>query len=155
MADSSSVGGTGNGDYGFYILRPDGLTDWVSRPVEDQSGTFDCELKAGIECVIIKRQQVGNAMPGVVIFTHCPALVQTLADLDPLIIICVFNAKVGTEKVDDIVGKHGLGIRNERGCLSVCIVASKSALRSAGTLLSQVRAPPLAPWPDRGSESLR
>ncbi|GFO09044.1 craniofacial development protein 2-like protein [Plakobranchus ocellatus] len=26
-----------------------------------------------------------------------------------------FNAKVGTEKVDDIVGKHGLGIRNERG----------------------------------------
>ncbi|GFO31953.1 craniofacial development protein 2-like [Plakobranchus ocellatus] len=26
-----------------------------------------------------------------------------------------FNAKVGTGKVDDIVGKHGLGIRNERG----------------------------------------
>ncbi|GFN74885.1 hypothetical protein PoB_000139100 [Plakobranchus ocellatus] len=26
-----------------------------------------------------------------------------------------FNAKVGTDKVDDIVGKHGLGIRNERG----------------------------------------
>ncbi|GFN93930.1 craniofacial development protein 2-like [Plakobranchus ocellatus] len=26
-----------------------------------------------------------------------------------------FNAKIGTEKVDDIVGKHGLGIRNERG----------------------------------------
>ncbi|GFO19307.1 craniofacial development protein 2-like [Plakobranchus ocellatus] len=26
-----------------------------------------------------------------------------------------FNAKVGTEKVDDIVGKHGLGITNERG----------------------------------------
>ncbi|GFO32139.1 RNA-directed DNA polymerase from mobile element jockey-like [Plakobranchus ocellatus] len=26
-----------------------------------------------------------------------------------------FNAKVGTEKVGDIVGKHGLGIRNERG----------------------------------------
>ncbi|GFO41310.1 craniofacial development protein 2-like [Plakobranchus ocellatus] len=25
-----------------------------------------------------------------------------------------FNAKVGTGKVDDIVGKHGLGIRNER-----------------------------------------
>ncbi|GFO40226.1 hypothetical protein PoB_006673100 [Plakobranchus ocellatus] len=26
-----------------------------------------------------------------------------------------FNAKVGTEKVDDIVGKHGLGIRSEQG----------------------------------------
>ncbi|GFN77568.1 craniofacial development protein 2-like protein [Plakobranchus ocellatus] len=25
-----------------------------------------------------------------------------------------FNAKVGTDKVDDIVGKHGLGIKNER-----------------------------------------
>ncbi|GFN84654.1 craniofacial development protein 2-like protein [Plakobranchus ocellatus] len=33
---------------------------------------------------------------------------------DPLIIMGDFNAKVGTEKVDDIVGKHGLGIRNER-----------------------------------------
>ncbi|GFN93367.1 craniofacial development protein 2-like protein [Plakobranchus ocellatus] len=30
-----------------------------------------------------------------------------------------FNAKVGTEKVDDIVGKHGLGIRNERGEKSI------------------------------------
>ncbi|GFO13242.1 craniofacial development protein 2 [Plakobranchus ocellatus] len=34
---------------------------------------------------------------------------------DPLIIMDDFNAKVGTEKVDDIVEKHGLGIRNERG----------------------------------------
>ncbi|GFO13973.1 craniofacial development protein 2-like protein [Plakobranchus ocellatus] len=34
---------------------------------------------------------------------------------DPLIIMGDFNAKAGTEKVDDIVGKHGLGIRNERG----------------------------------------
>ncbi|GFN78082.1 craniofacial development protein 2-like [Plakobranchus ocellatus] len=34
---------------------------------------------------------------------------------DPLIIMGDFNAKVGTEKVDDIVGKHGLGIRTERG----------------------------------------
>ncbi|GFN83273.1 craniofacial development protein 2 [Plakobranchus ocellatus] len=34
---------------------------------------------------------------------------------DPLIIMGDFNAKVGTEKVDDILGKHGLGIRNERG----------------------------------------
>ncbi|GFO05640.1 craniofacial development protein 2-like protein [Plakobranchus ocellatus] len=33
---------------------------------------------------------------------------------DPLIIMGDFNAKVGTDKVDDIVGKHGLGIRNER-----------------------------------------
>ncbi|GFO05072.1 craniofacial development protein 2-like protein [Plakobranchus ocellatus] len=34
---------------------------------------------------------------------------------DPLIIMGDFNAKVGTDKVDAIVGKHGLGIRNERG----------------------------------------
>ncbi|GFO45014.1 acetylcholine receptor subunit alpha [Plakobranchus ocellatus] len=34
-------------------------------------------------------------------------------------------------------------------------VASESALRSAGTLLSRVRAPPPAPWPDGGPESLR
>ncbi|GFO46570.1 hypothetical protein PoB_007307500 [Plakobranchus ocellatus] len=34
-------------------------------------------------------------------------------------------------------------------------VASESALRSAGTLLSRVRAPPTAPWPDGGPESLR
>ncbi|GFN95791.1 hypothetical protein PoB_002229700 [Plakobranchus ocellatus] len=34
-------------------------------------------------------------------------------------------------------------------------VASEPALRSAGILLSRVRAPPLAPWSDRGSESLR
>ncbi|GFN77344.1 hypothetical protein PoB_000385000 [Plakobranchus ocellatus] len=34
-------------------------------------------------------------------------------------------------------------------------VASESALRSAGTLLSRVRAPPPAPCPDGGPESLR
>ncbi|GFO15694.1 hypothetical protein PoB_004219900 [Plakobranchus ocellatus] len=34
-------------------------------------------------------------------------------------------------------------------------VASEFALRSAGTLLSRVRAPPPAPWPDGGPESLR
>ncbi|GFN84792.1 tumor protein p53-inducible protein 13 [Plakobranchus ocellatus] len=34
-------------------------------------------------------------------------------------------------------------------------VARESALRSAGTLLSRVRAPPPAPWPDGGPESLR
>ncbi|GFN98401.1 hypothetical protein PoB_002490700 [Plakobranchus ocellatus] len=34
-------------------------------------------------------------------------------------------------------------------------VASESALRSAGTLLSRVRAPPPAPWPDGEPESLR
>ncbi|GFN87721.1 hypothetical protein PoB_001422700 [Plakobranchus ocellatus] len=34
-------------------------------------------------------------------------------------------------------------------------VASDSALRSAGSLLSRVRAPPPAPWPGGGSESLR
>ncbi|GFN99675.1 hypothetical protein PoB_002618100 [Plakobranchus ocellatus] len=34
-------------------------------------------------------------------------------------------------------------------------MASASALKSAGTLLSQVRAPPTAPWTDGRSESLR
>ncbi|GFO00295.1 hypothetical protein PoB_002680000 [Plakobranchus ocellatus] len=34
-------------------------------------------------------------------------------------------------------------------------VANESALGSAGTLLSRVRAPPSAPWPDGGPESLR
>ncbi|GFO04810.1 hypothetical protein PoB_003131500 [Plakobranchus ocellatus] len=34
-------------------------------------------------------------------------------------------------------------------------VASESALRSAGTFLSRVRAPPPAPWPNGGPESLR
>ncbi|GFN83493.1 hypothetical protein PoB_000999900 [Plakobranchus ocellatus] len=34
-------------------------------------------------------------------------------------------------------------------------VASESALRSAGALLSRVRALPSAPWPDGGPESLR
>ncbi|GFO07759.1 dual specificity protein phosphatase [Plakobranchus ocellatus] len=34
-------------------------------------------------------------------------------------------------------------------------VASESALKSAGTFLSLVRAPPPAPWPDGGLESLR
>ncbi|GFO33904.1 hypothetical protein PoB_006040900 [Plakobranchus ocellatus] len=34
-------------------------------------------------------------------------------------------------------------------------VASESALRSAGTLQSRVRAPPPAPWPDGGPESPR
>ncbi|GFO03174.1 hypothetical protein PoB_002967900 [Plakobranchus ocellatus] len=34
-------------------------------------------------------------------------------------------------------------------------VVSESALRSAGTLLSPVRAPPLAPCPDGGPKSLR
>ncbi|GFO25924.1 hypothetical protein PoB_005242900 [Plakobranchus ocellatus] len=34
-------------------------------------------------------------------------------------------------------------------------VACESALRSAGILLSRVRAPLPAPWPDGGPESLR
>ncbi|GFO50290.1 hypothetical protein PoB_007679500 [Plakobranchus ocellatus] len=34
-------------------------------------------------------------------------------------------------------------------------VASESALRSAGTFLSRVRAPLPAPWPDGGPESLK
>ncbi|GFO47495.1 hypothetical protein PoB_007400000 [Plakobranchus ocellatus] len=34
-------------------------------------------------------------------------------------------------------------------------VASESALRCAGTPLSQVGAPPKASWPDAGPESLR
>ncbi|GFO45001.1 hypothetical protein PoB_007150600 [Plakobranchus ocellatus] len=33
-------------------------------------------------------------------------------------------------------------------------VVTESALRSAGTLMSRVRAPPPAPWPDGGPKSL-
>ncbi|GFN85863.1 hypothetical protein PoB_001236900 [Plakobranchus ocellatus] len=43
--------------------------------------------------------------------------------------------------------------KTERGVGST--VACESALRSAGTLLSRVRAPLPAPWPDGGPESLR
>ncbi|GFO03191.1 hypothetical protein PoB_002969600 [Plakobranchus ocellatus] len=39
--------------------------------------------------------------------------------------------------------------------LNLWIGASESALRSAGTLLSRVRTPPPAPWPDGGPKSLR
>ncbi|GFN97836.1 hypothetical protein PoB_002434200 [Plakobranchus ocellatus] len=48
--------------------------------------------------------------------------------------------------------------RHAGGTWILCIggtVASESALRSAGTLLSWVRASPPAPWPDGGPESLR
>ncbi|GFN91076.1 hypothetical protein PoB_001758200 [Plakobranchus ocellatus] len=39
-------------------------------------------------------------------------------------------------------------LRSERGIGGT--VASESALRSAGTLLSRVQHPPSAPWPDGG-----
>ncbi|GFO31940.1 52 kda repressor of the inhibitor of the protein kinase [Plakobranchus ocellatus] len=53
--------------------------------------------------------------------------------------------------------------RQETGITKLCsmlgdiggTVASESALRALGTLLSQVRALQLTPWPDRGPESLR
>ncbi|GFO30287.1 hypothetical protein PoB_005679200 [Plakobranchus ocellatus] len=43
----------------------------------------------------------------------------------------------------------------EQDRVFISTAASESALRSAGTLLSRVRAPPPAPWPDGGPESLR
>ncbi|GFN85795.1 hypothetical protein PoB_001230100 [Plakobranchus ocellatus] len=46
-----------------------------------------------------------------------------------------------------------LYLKNLRGVGGT--VANESTLRSAGTLLSRVRAPPPAPWPDGGPESLR
>ncbi|GFO47125.1 craniofacial development protein 2-like protein [Plakobranchus ocellatus] len=46
---------------------------------------------------------------------------------DLLTIMGDFNAKVGTEKVDDIIGKHGLGIRNERDPVTIKVNVSKFA----------------------------
>ncbi|GFO36404.1 hypothetical protein PoB_006290900 [Plakobranchus ocellatus] len=42
--------------------------------------SFDCELRAVTEClrVVIGRQRGGGALVGVIIFTDCQALVQTL-----------------------------------------------------------------------------
>ncbi|GFO32450.1 hypothetical protein PoB_005895500 [Plakobranchus ocellatus] len=40
-------------------------------------------------------------------------------------------------------------------CVCVCVVDSVSALRSAGTFLTQVRAPLLTPWLDGGPQSLK
>ncbi|GFN92950.1 hypothetical protein PoB_001945600 [Plakobranchus ocellatus] len=78
--------------------------------------------------------------------------------------------------IEGLRGLHGLPMtsQSERSILSPLIaeikatmvdeaenlgvgstVACESALRSAGTLLSRVRAPLLAPWPDGGPESLR
>ncbi|GFO21302.1 hypothetical protein PoB_004780700 [Plakobranchus ocellatus] len=47
----------------------------------------------------------------------------------------------------------GETVRVKRGVSGTGV--SESALRSAGTLLSRVQAPPPAPWPDKGSENLR
>ncbi|GFO47374.1 hypothetical protein PoB_007387900 [Plakobranchus ocellatus] len=48
---------------------------------------------------------------------------------------------------------------NLRAAYQACLIfetaASESPLKSAGALLSRVRAPPPAPWPDGGLESLR
>ncbi|GFN87893.1 endonuclease-reverse transcriptase [Plakobranchus ocellatus] len=49
-----------------------------------------------------------------------------------------FNAKVGTDKVDDIVGKHGLGIRNEREECSAK-KTNESVLNEANRRRSPVR----------------
>ncbi|GFO07242.1 hypothetical protein PoB_003374700 [Plakobranchus ocellatus] len=53
----------------------------------------------------------------------------------------------------DLTGKQGSGKSAMGGVGGT--VASESALRSAGTLLSRVRAPPPASWPEGGPESLR
>ncbi|GFN91259.1 hypothetical protein PoB_001776500 [Plakobranchus ocellatus] len=47
------------------------------------------------------------------------------------------------------------GLRPNNTLLQHQTMACESALRSAGTLLSRVRAPLPAPWPDGGPESLR
>ncbi|GFN97051.1 craniofacial development protein 2-like [Plakobranchus ocellatus] len=52
---------------------------------------------------------------------------------DPLIIMGDFNAKVGTEKVDDIVGNHGLGIRNEREASESQKGSSKRSVDDVGS----------------------
>ncbi|GFN89828.1 hypothetical protein PoB_001633400 [Plakobranchus ocellatus] len=52
----------------------------ICGPVGDWTCSYECELMAVTEClrVVIEKQGKGAALPGVVIFTHCRALVQAL-----------------------------------------------------------------------------
>ncbi|GFN97873.1 hypothetical protein PoB_002437900 [Plakobranchus ocellatus] len=79
-SDGSLTRGTGNGGYGIYILRPDGSLSRIHGPVGETTCSYECELMAVIECprVFIRKQREGAALPGLVIFTDCRALVQTL-----------------------------------------------------------------------------
>ncbi|GFO21425.1 hypothetical protein PoB_004793000 [Plakobranchus ocellatus] len=62
-----------------------------------------------------------------------------------------------------LITKHNKRISNlsthdshkRLGCVHVPCLTSESALRSAEILLSRVRVPPPAPWPDTGPENLR
>ncbi|GFN86568.1 hypothetical protein PoB_001307400 [Plakobranchus ocellatus] len=70
-----------HGDESFLASGgPDGMTSRVCGPVGEQTCSFGCELKAVTEClrVVIRRQQEGAALHGVVIFTDCRALEQAL-----------------------------------------------------------------------------
>ncbi|GFO26219.1 CGG triplet repeat-binding protein 1 [Plakobranchus ocellatus] len=65
-------------------------------------------------------------------------------------LICTTSNLVLEHKKKSSVSSH---LSSERGVGGS--VVSESALGSAGTLLSRFRAPPPAPWPDAGPESLR
>ncbi|GFN91277.1 hypothetical protein PoB_001778300 [Plakobranchus ocellatus] len=66
--------------------------------------------------------------------------------------------KVATQRLQRLENRWRLATRSHSN-VSLCgvsgTVASESALRSPGTLLSQVRAQPPASWPDGGPKSLR
>ncbi|GFN87136.1 hypothetical protein PoB_001364200 [Plakobranchus ocellatus] len=51
-------------------------------------------------------------------------------------------------------GRSSGGLKLD-GRAKIMFVSSESAMRSAGTILSRVRAPQPAPWPDGAPESLR
>ncbi|GFN84963.1 RNA-directed DNA polymerase from [Plakobranchus ocellatus] len=78
--DGSSTGGAENGGYGIYFLWPDGSITRICGPVGNWTCSYECELIVVTEClrVVIEKQREGAALPGVVIFTDCRALVWAL-----------------------------------------------------------------------------
>ncbi|GFO07949.1 mannose receptor, c type 1a [Plakobranchus ocellatus] len=79
-SNGSSTGGAVNGGYGIYFLWPDGSTTRICGPIGESTCSYECELMAAREClrVVIEKQRERAALPGVVIFTDCRALVQAL-----------------------------------------------------------------------------
>ncbi|GFN90252.1 hypothetical protein PoB_001675800 [Plakobranchus ocellatus] len=75
----SSIGDTGNGGYGIYILLPDGSTSRLCRPLGEKKFRFDWE-KQGCHRVssVTRRHHEVSPHNDVVIFTDCRAFLQAL-----------------------------------------------------------------------------
>ncbi|GFO42697.1 hypothetical protein PoB_006920200 [Plakobranchus ocellatus] len=72
--------GSSTRGYGIYIQWPDATTSRVCGPMGEETCSFDCELKAVAKClkIVTKRQQEEAAVFGVIIFTYCRGIEQTL-----------------------------------------------------------------------------